>query len=245
MSLKTFQIAAAILLLLGLGTACDEHPGNVTTETRSVAAEGAARAEVRIEMGAGELRLSSADQANLLEASFEFNRERLRPEVLYRVVGGKGVLDVRHGRRHGINFGPTKNRWDLTLSRALPLDLNINLGAGHSELDLRDLDLGKVEIDMGVGEVNLDLRGPHAAGFTVKIDGGVGSAKLALPSEVGVRVRVDGGLGSVNPNGLTKQSKGVYVNDAYGKSPVTIEVDIDAGIGSVDLNAESSGRIRI
>jgi len=245
MSLKRIQIAGAILLLLGLGAACDDNRGYVTTETRSVAPEGAAKAEVRLEMGAGELRLNSAEQANLLEASFEFNRERLRPEVLYRVVGGKGILDVRHGRRHSINFGPTKNRWDLTLGRALPLDLDINLGAGHSELDLRDLNLTKVEIDMGVGEVDLDLRGPHAAGFLVKIDGGVGSAKLALPYEVGVRVKVDGGLGSVNPRGLTKQSKGVYVNDAYGKSPVTIEVDIDAGIGSLDLNAEPSSRIKI
>jgi len=245
MSLKRIQIAGAILLLLGLGAACDDNRGYVTTETRSVAPEGAAKAEVRLEMGAGELRLNSAEQANLLEASFEFNRERLRPEVLYRVVGSKGILDVRHGRRHSINFGPTKNRWDLTLGRALPLDLDINLGAGHSELDLRDLNLTKVEIDMGVGEVDLDLRGPHAAGFLVKIDGGVGSAKLALPYEVGVRVKVDGGLGSVNPRGLTKQSKGVYVNDAYGKSPVTIEVDIDAGIGSLDLNAEPSSRIRI
>lgn len=243
MCLKRIQITAAVLLLLGLGAACDDR-GAVTTETRSVAPEGAVKAEVRIEMGAGELRLNSAEQANLLEASFEFNRERLRPEVLYRVVGGKGVLDVRHGRRHNINFGPTKNRWDLTLGRALPLDLDINLGAGHSELDLRDLNLTKVEIDMGVGEVNLDLRGPRASGFSVKIDGGVGSAKLALPSEVGVRVKVDGGLGSVNPRGLTKQSKGVYVNDAYGKSPVTIEVDIDAGIGSLDLNAEPPAQIK-
>lgn len=243
MSLKRIQIAGAVLLLLGLGAACDDR-GPVTTETRSVAAEGAMKAEVRLEMGAGELRLNSAEQANLLEASFEFNRERLRPEVLYRVVGGKGILNVRHGRHHGVNFGPIKNRWYLTLGRALPLDLDINLGAGHSELDLRDLNLTKVEIDMGVGEVNLDLRGPHAAGFQVKIDGGVGSAKIYLPAEVGVRVKVDGGLGSVDGHGLTK-SGGAWTNEAYGKSPVTIEIDIDAGIGSLDLRCEPSDRIKI
>lgn len=244
MSLKQIEIAGAILLLTGLAAACDE-PRNVTTETRSVALEGATQAEVRLEMGAGELRLGSAEQPALLEASFEFNRDRLRPEVLYRVVGGKGVLDVRQGRRHGINFGPTKNRWDLTLGRAVPLDLTVNLGAGQSDLDLRDLKLEKVEIDMGVGEVNVDLRGPRASSLRLKIDGGVGSAKLALPSEIGVRVKVDGGLGSVNPHGLTKQSGGVYVNDAYGKSPVSLEIEVDAGIGSLDLNVEPSSRIRI
>ncbi|MGB8957864.1 MAG: toast rack family protein [Candidatus Aminicenantales bacterium] len=242
MSLTRMKIVGASLLLLGLAAACDE-PRNMMTETKTVDLEGAARAEVGLHMGAGEMHLRAAQQAALLEASFEFNRERNRPEVNYRLFGDKGILEVRHARRHGVNFGTTRNRWDLTLGQAVPLDLTIDLGAGQSDIDLRGLKLERVEIDMGVGEVNLDLRGPHASGFLVKIDGGVGSAKLALPAEVGVRVKVDGGIGSVNAHGLTKQA-GAYVNDAYGKSPVTIEVDIDAGIGSLDLTCEPSSLIR-
>jgi len=242
MSMKRLMIAGAALLILGFIAACDET-GNEMRETQTVALDGATRAEVRLQMGAGELRVNSADQPSLLEASFAFNRERLRPEVSYRVVGDKGILDVRHARRHGINFGPSRNRWDLVLGRAVPYDLDINLGAGHSDVDLRGLKLERVEMDMGVGEVNLDLRGSHASSFKVKIDGGVGSARLNLPSEVGVRVKVDGGLGSVNPHGLVKQA-GAYVNEAYGKSPVTIDIDINAGIGSLDLYCGPSDRIR-
>ena len=125
----------------------------------------------------------------------------------------------------------------------MPLDLNVNLGAGESDLDLRGLRLERVEIDMGVGEMTLDLQGFHERSFDVKVDGGVGSGTLRLPSEVGVRVRIDGGLGSVNAHGLTKTG-GAYVNDAYGKSAVTIEVDINAGIGSLDLRCEPAARIR-
>lgn len=243
MSMTRIKTAGAILLLLGLAAACDE-PRYRMTDTKTVALEGATRAEVGLHMGAGELRVRAAEQAALLEASFEFNRERNRPEVNYRLLGEKGVLDVRHARRHGISFGSSRNRWDLILGQAVPIDLRIDLGAGHSDLDLRGLKLERVEIDMGVGEVNLDLRGPHAAGFRVKIDGGVGSAKLALPAEVGVRVKVDGGLGSINARGLTKRA-GAYVNDAYGQSPITIDVDIDAGVGSLDLTCEPSTKIKI
>jgi hypothetical protein len=242
MSMNRIPIAGAALLLLGFAAACQE-PGPDIRETKTVALEGATRAEVRLQMGAGRLQLSTADQSALLEASFEFNRERLRPEVSYRVLGGKGVLDIRHGRSRGIHIGNTRDRWDLVLGRAVPVDLDIDLGAGHSDIDLRGLELEGVDLDMGVGEADLDLRGPHAKGFLVKIDGGVGSAKLYLPAEVGVRVKVDGGLGSVNPHGLVKQG-GAYVNDAYGKSPVTIDVDINAGIGSLDLTCEPSGQIK-
>jgi hypothetical protein len=233
---KTMIGLTAAVLLAALFTGCEE-PRETATETRTVTLDGAARAEVSVRMGAGELRLRGADQAALLEASFEFNRERLRPEVDYRVAGDKGVLQVRHGRHRGISLGPTRNRWDLSLGTSVPLDLDVDLGAGRSDLDLRGLQLERLEINMGVGEMALDLRGPHAADFRVRIDGGVGSGKLQLPGEVGVRVKVDGGLGSVNVHGLRKEG-GAYVNDAYGRSPVTIDVDIDAGIGSLELTCE-------
>jgi hypothetical protein len=242
MNLSRMKIGFVVLALATLVAACDE-PRNVSTETKAVALEGAARAEVGLQMSAGELKVRGANQEALLEASFEFNRDRNRPEVEYRLFGDKGILQVRHARRRGINFGTTRNRWALNLSTAIPLDLNIDLGAGQSNLDLRSLKLQRVEIDMGVGEMTLDLRGPHEQDFNVKIDGGVGSGKLYLPSEVGVRVKVDGGIGSVNAHGLTKKS-GAYVNEAYGRSAVTIEIDIDAGIGSIDLRVESPARIK-
>jgi hypothetical protein len=235
------KLGLVVLALAALVAACDE-PRDVRTETRTVALDGAARADVGLRMGAGELRVRGADQEPLLEASFEYNRDRNRPEVDYRLSGDKGILQVRHARRRGINFGTTRNRWDLNLSKAVPIDLDIDLGAGKSDIDLRGLKLQHVEIDMGVGEMILDLQGPHEKSFNVKIDGGVGSGKLTLPSEVGVRVKVDGGIGSVNAHGLTKQG-GAYTNEAYGRSPVTIEIDIDAGIGSIDLRVESPVKI--
>jgi hypothetical protein len=245
MSLIRMKFGIAILCLVGFLAACDDFRDdrNRITETHTVALEGAARVEVGVHMGTGEMKLRGADQEALLEASFSFNRERNRPEVDYRMFGDKGILEVRHARRRGINFGGSRNNWDLVLGNAVPIDLKVDLGAGRSEIDLRGLALERVEIDMGVGETELDLRGPHKTGFLVKIDGGVGSGKIVLPAEVGVRVKVDGGLGSVDAHGLTKQS-GAWVNDLYGKSPITIEVDIDAGIGSLDLRCEPSSQIR-
>jgi hypothetical protein len=236
------RIVLIILALTALVAACDE-PRDVRTETQTVALEGATRAEVGLHMNAGELRVHGADQEALLEASFEYNRDRDRPVVDYRRFGDKGTLQVRRSRRNSIPFGRVRNRWDLNLSKAVPLELAIDLGAGQSDLDLRGLKLLRVEIDMGVGEMTLDLRGSHQESFNVKIDGGVGSGKITLPSEAGVRVKVDGGIGSVNAHGLTKQG-GFYVNDAYGKSAVVIDVDISVGIGSLDLSVESPARIR-
>ena len=235
------RIGLVILALAALVAACDE-PRDVRTETQTVALEGATQAEVGLHMNAGGLRVRGADQEALLKASFEYNWDRDRPVVEYRRFGDKGTLQVRRSRHNSIPFGRVRNRWDINLSKAVPLDLDIDLGAGQSDIDLRGLKLQRVEIDMGVGEMTLDLQGPHQESFNVKIDGGVGSGKIYLPSEAGVRVKVDGGIGSVNAHGLTKQG-GAYVNDAYGKSSVAIEIEVDAGIGSLDLRVESPVKI--
>jgi hypothetical protein len=229
------------LAAIGLVAACDE-PRDVMKDTQMVALQGATRAEVSLHMNAGELKVRGADQEALLEATFEYNRDRDRPVVDYRRFGDKGTLQVRRARRNSVPFGRIRNRWDISLSKSIPLDLDIDLGAGQSDIDLRGLKLQRVEIDMGVGEMTLDLQGPHQESFDVKIDGGVGSGKIYLPSEVGVRVKVDGGIGSVEAHGLTKQG-GFYVNEAYGKSAVSIEVDVNAGIGSLDLRVESPVKI--
>jgi len=243
MNSSRMRIGLLILALAALVAACDE-PRNIMKDTQMVALQGATRAEVGLHMNAGELRVRGADQEALLDASFEYSRERDRPVVEYRRFGDKGILEVRRARRNSVLFGRIRNRWDITLSNSVPLDLDIDLGAGQSDIDLRGLKLQRVEIDMGVGEMTLDLQGPHQESFNVKIDGGVGSGKIFLPSEVGVRVKVDGGIGSVEAHGLTKQG-GSYVNEVYGKSAVVIEVEVDAGIGSLDLRVESPARVKI
>jgi hypothetical protein len=229
-------------LLAWLSVACDE-PIATQTESRTVEAGGARTAQVDLRMGAGELRVTGASQEALLEAAFKYNRERLRPDVEYHVSGEKGYLRVGTRRSSGVHFGRVRNEWDLSLTRSLPVDLRVNLGAGENRLDLRGVDLTNVDIDMGVGDMRLDLRGPRTKSFRVSINGGVGSGTLYLPSDVGVRVRVDGGLGSVNTRGLMKDHH-AYTNDAYGRSDVTIDVDISAGIGSLDLRVGSGERAR-
>ncbi len=244
MSRSLIKTAFLALILAALVAACDNEPRSLLTETKTVAAGGAKSVEVDLRMGAGELRLSGAAQEALLEATFHFNRDRLRPEVEYRVSGDTGVLRIGTRRHPGVYFGNVRNDWDLRLGQALPVSLSLNLGAGESRLDLRGLDLSGVDIDMGVGEMTLDLSGPHARSFRVAINGGIGSATVYLPDDVGVRARVHGGLGSIRARGLRKEGR-LYTNDAYGKSPITIDLEIDGGIGSIDLRVASGSGAKI
>lgn len=230
----TRNAALAVLTIMAALTAC-EHVSETRTERKAVDLAGATSAEVRIKMGAGELELGGGAQG-LMDASFTTNVRRWEPRVEYDVFGGKGRLTVQQKRGGGLFLGSSKNEWQIRLGGAVPIDLEVDLGAGESKLDLRGLDLRSLEINMGVGEVNLDLSGPHKQSLKATIDGGVGHGTIVLPREVGVKVDIDGGLGSISAHGLNKTGRGhVYTNDAWGRSEVSLEIKIDAGIGSIDL----------
>ncbi len=126
------------------------------------------------------------------------------------------------------------NEWDLHLGKDIPLDLDVELGAGQSDLALGGLRLTELDIRTGAGESTIDLSGDWERDLDVNIQGGVGKSTLRLPEDVGVRVRADVGLGDVDAHGLSKDGD-AYVNDAYGESDITLDINLDGGVGEVNL----------
>src|SRR5215213_4990702 len=108
------------------------------------------------------------------------------------------------------------------------------MGAGESDLDLDSLTLMGLDLQMGAGKTTVDLTGDYDRDFDASIEGGVGEATVLVPSEVGVRVRAEGGLGKINAEGFQREGE-AYVNDAYGDSDVTLDVNVRGGVGRINL----------
>ncbi len=87
---------------------------------------------------------------------------------------------------------------------------------------------------MGAGQVTTDLTGNWKKDLTAEIRGGVGHAIIRLPADVGVRIHATGGMGSISAGGL-KRDGDQYVNELYGKSPVTLRIDVAGGVGNIEL----------
>lgn len=207
--------------------------GDITEETRSIDFENQDTAEIELNIGAGEIRVQGGTE-KLFEGIFTYNVEKWKPLMEYRERGSRGILTVSQGKTSGIPAGKGKNEWDVYLNENVPLDLVLDFGAGEGNLDLRGLNLRTLEIDMGVGDLTVDLAGTYRSDLDVVIDGGVGSATVYIPREVGVRIAADKGIGSIDARGLKKRGE-YYINEVYGSSEFTIEIEIETGIGSIEL----------
>ena len=202
-------------------------------QARTIELGEAETVEARLEMAHGTLKLAGG-ATQLLEADFDYDVKEWEPRVSYNVLNKKGKLTLRQEVERTIAFGARHNRWDLKFNNVVPLELEIEMGAGQGYLKLGGMNLTRLKFNVGAGEVEADLRGEWKQDADIEIEGGVGHAKIFLPRDVGVRVEVSGGLGSLDVRGLKKRGGG-YVNDAYGKSPVTLRVKVSGGIGSIEI----------
>ncbi len=205
-------------------------------QSRTVDRGDAKTVRATLEMGAGDINLSGGS-SHLLEADFDYRTSSGNPRVEYSVSGGAGDLRISQDDNDVHVHTTTDNHWTLHLANDIPVELKIDMGAGHGNLRLRDIDVTRLNLDMGAGQVDVDLTGDRKADLTADIEGGVGEANIRLPKNVGVIVNASGGLGTIDAHGLHHDGD-EYTNDLYGKSPVTVHLKVEGGVGRIVLTQE-------
>jgi hypothetical protein len=236
-----FLIILAILLWHHRGEAhrdwvsASSSAGHRSHEVQTIDRKGAKAARVIVHMPAGELIISGGAE-QLMEADFSQGASWESPTVDYSVDDSTGELTINQQSSNHF-MSNSDNVWKLKLDNELPIDLEIDMGAGKGDLNLSKLDLTRLQLNIGAGQVHVDLTGERGKDLQANIHGGVGEAIVRLPKNVGVLATVHGGLGSVDVHGLTEEG-GKYVNAAYGKAPNTVHLTVEGGIGHIRLDQE-------
>src|SRR3712207_1486521 len=237
-------LLAAVAAALWLGASCGPQRvevGELQTESRSVDPENADSVLANLRIALGKLNVGGGADS-LMEADFAYNVAAWRPGVSYEVVGDTGELSVQQqGLREGIPGPDVRNEWDVRLNESMPLDLGVQMGGGVGNLDLDTLTLTGLNLDVGAGVSRVDLAGDWDRDLSAVIRGGAGQVTVLLPSQVGVRVNAKTRLGRVNADGLRREGQ-AFVNDAYGDSDVTLEVEVQGGAGQINLEVVQEGQ---
>lgn len=209
--------------------------GHQTHENRVVELKDAKAVRMTVHMPSGELHIEGG-ATPLMEADFSSGASWAAPSVDYSVEGGVGSLSINQQSANQL-MANSDNTWKLKVNNHVPLELEVDVGAGRGDLNLANVDLTRLELNIGAGQANVDLTGERGKDLEAEIHGGVGEAVIRLPKNVGVVATVHGGLGSVDVHGL-KEEDGEYTNAAYGKAPNTIHLTVEGGIGHIRLEQE-------
>jgi hypothetical protein len=209
-------------------------PEPAQMQAASVPLDGASRAEVEIQHGAGELTVRSGASAGVLaegmfggglKASAERRGELLDVEMKMAVEPAAFL-----------NWSPGGYDWDVRLNANVPITLECETGASKSMLDLSDLKITELKLETGASATEVAL--PASAGYTrVKVQAGAARVDLRVPGSVAARIRASAGLASVTVDqtrfpGFDNR----YQSPDYDSAANKVDIDIETGVGAVTVS---------
>ena len=231
----TVAIVAGVLWLFRSGVI----PGReAAAEEVSQALGGATQARVVLAPAVGSLRVESLAESEDLVAGVirpvsgervnrDFTVEGQMATFTLQSEGSFGPFTPFFGSWGG---GPG---WDLGLNPGAPLELEVSMGVGESDLDLEGLQVDDLNVSMGVGQTTVVL--PDEGRFQAKIEGAIGQTVVVIPAGMEARVQVDTGLaGSRLPAGYRQQDD-VYTSPGYAGAENRVDLEVSQAIGNVSI----------
>jgi hypothetical protein len=224
----------ALLILAGLWVLLSVFMrGSVESESASIDLQGATSARLKLNHGAGELKIHSGASAN------EFAHGTF--------VGGLDHKASRDGDRLEVRMKPAREfldfpsfgqnsqlDWDVALNPDIPLDLSMNLGANKSTIDLSGMNITNLDVDTGASDTNIIL--PSKGRFRADLDFGAASMVITIPDGMSARIRstVVAGDMHVDTSRFPRNS-GYYQSPDFETAVNAVDLTIDGGAASVKI----------
>jgi hypothetical protein len=202
------------------------------TETRIISRTDANAVMVDLRMSSGHLNLRGGGN-KLMHASFHLGPNRTQPRLVYAERGSSGYLQLSQQLDAPPALGVADETWDVIVTDAAPIGLNLTLGTGRAHLDLRGLRLFRLTIKGHADELTLDLRDIRTGKLTVLLLNGPGTNTLYLPDHLPVEVRSKNPLIEIRGNLHRLPDDNTWVNARFGTAPLAVSILIDADAGPV------------
>jgi hypothetical protein len=191
---------------------------------------------VLVRYGAGRLQLMPTTEPVLYSMSLRYDEDNGRPIYDYDANRRRltvGLTDqsfkfVRHGRE---SMGSDLR---LALSPSVPMDLELDVGAAHAQMDLGGLAVRDARIRIGASSSVLDFSAPNK-GTLQTLDIDVGAASFFarnLGNAHASEMQVRSGVGSV-----TLDFGGEWTED--------LSLDADVALGKLEIRIPSTVGVRV
>jgi len=205
--------------------------GDLRTENHFVELGSAENVEINVRMGSGELEISP-DTDKLMEGTFAYNIGKWKPRFTYEPEGVIWNLTIWQPNTDIKVESGASNEWDLSFGTWVPMELNVEIGAGSADIAVAGLDLASLSVATGTGNIALDLTGDRFNHLVARVGTGTGNINLIVPDYFGVQISPIQGTGEIIAPGFEIR-EGNYFNDIFDTAEILILVAVNIGVGDL------------
>ncbi|MGB7993734.1 HAAS signaling domain-containing protein [Methanoregula sp.] len=216
-------------------------PHQEVPQTIAIGRDGASALDLQVHVGAGQLNLGGgAGDEVLMNMTAGKSPGPLAYSTSMDGTTKKVWIRNRHccswWSGHDWPMDSSAYTWDIRVSRAVPVAVDIKNHAGRICLALGELNLSSLIVKNSVGETQIDISGYHGGSFDAVIKNGVGELVLRLPKDAHLNVEIHGGIGAMNVRGLMVNGN-VYTSSSARPDAPRITCRIKQGVGSITVEA--------
>lgn len=188
--------------------------------------------DVSVRYGAGTLEIAPAESPFLYRAEFRYDGESFEPVVEFDQEDRRLRFGIEgRGRPRSTESGSAAK---LHLTREVPMDLDLEFGAGKAEIDLTGMALERLELSTGASQTSVNFGAPNpvqASEITIE----AGAAELTVT-----------GLGNTRAERITfRGGLGETVLDFGGEWTRSVQAKVEMGIGSLTLSIPREVGVRL
>lgn len=190
---------------------------------------------VQLQYGAGTLTVGAADAPMMYQMEIRYDEDTVTPLVEFDPADHSLRLGVRSLEMNRRSFNRREGSTaTINLTRTLPLDLDLNFGAGQANIHLGGISIRRLSVSTGASETTVSFDSPNpVAAERIAIEAGAADLRVTgLGNARAERITFQGGVGST-------------VLDFGGSWDRNGSASVQMGVGSVTLRIPRGLGLRI
>lgn len=200
-------------------------------ESFAIPLDGASAGRVIVRHGAGRLTVGARAAAGAL--------------VDGTAVGGVEHRETRSAEGVTAELSPPRDwvrwpdvggslDWQVRLTGAVPLAVELHVGASENRVDLTPLRVTEVVLETGASSTEIRL--PAHGVVKVRVRSGAASVRLLVPANAAARVAAKGGMANIQVSGRFPRAGSVWESPDFATSADRVEIDAELGVGELRVD---------
>lgn len=229
-----FRALGALLLVGSVAIATTASGQSWRTMNSSRQMQGESPVEVDVAYGAGTLMVRPGSPSLLYRMELRYDADRSEPVAAWDAERRRLRLGVTTREGGPSARGKQESRSSIELSPTVPLDLELQFGAGEAELELGGLRLHELKLSTGASETRVGWSKPNAVrARRIEIEAGAADLRVT-------------GIGHARADHFAfRGGVGATVLDFGGPWDANASASVKLGVGSVVLRIPRGLGVRI
>ena len=183
----------------------------------------------------GSITISSlpSGSSNFVEVNSEVKSRHESMKVSFHQEDGEGRLCLSTVNQQF--WGEDGFRWEVSLTRNIPLAIDVRSAVSSVNLDLGELGVTELRLDIDAG--NCQVRMPSSAGITYAyIEVNIANLEIIIPDGVAAKVWVDADLTALDVDISRFLKNGdYYLSRDFDMAENRVELEIDCNVSRVQI----------